>query len=34
MVPTDFDSLRNYYHEVYPELIEQLEKLQQTPSKT
>lgn len=28
VVPTDFDKLHNYYKEVYPSLIEQLEKVQ------
>jgi hypothetical protein len=28
VVPTDFDKLNEYYREVYPSLIEQLEKVQ------
>ena len=28
VVPTDFEKLHDYYKEVYPSLIEQLEKVQ------
>ena len=28
IVPTDFDRLNEYYKEVYPELINQIEKVQ------
>lgn len=32
MVPTDFDKMCEYYRQVYPELIGQLEKVQQAES--
>jgi hypothetical protein len=32
VVPTTFESLNEYYKEVYPSLIEQLEKVQESES--
>lgn len=33
VVPTSFEKLNEYYREVYPSLIEQLEKVQQAEPK-
>lgn len=33
IVPTDFDKMNEYYKQVYPELIEQMEKIQVAESK-
>ena len=33
IVPTTFESLNDYYKDVYPSLIEQLEKVQSTEPK-
>lgn len=29
ILPTDFEKMHNYYKEIYPQLIEQLEKVNQ-----
>lgn len=34
VVPTSFEKMSEYYKEVYPSLIEQLEKVQQTEPKS
>lgn len=33
VVPTDFEKLHNYYKDVYPSLIEQMEKVQRAEPK-
>lgn len=33
VLPTDFDKMNDYYKQVYPELIEQMEKIQRAEPK-
>ena len=34
VLPTDFDRMNNYYKEIYPDLVSQLEKVNKKPEAT